>query len=110
MVKMNPNNYKDFIKAVDLSAALSQSLLFVGPYFGLKTFKWFYGPQSSANRHTITTGIEYKQGFIFGIIQSLLFVGPDFGLKTFKWFYGPQTSANSHTKIMVFRSPNNDKV
>jgi len=37
---------------MDLSAVLSQSLLFVRPYFNLKTFKVFYGPQTSANTHT----------------------------------------------------------
>jgi hypothetical protein len=88
---------------------ITQSLLFVGPDFDLKTFKWFYGPQISANHHTITTGIEYKPGFLLGITQSKSKVRLDFGLKTFKWFYGPQTSANNHIKIMVKMNPNNYK-
>jgi hypothetical protein len=51
----------------DLSAALSQSLLFVGPDFGLKTFKWFYGPQISANRHTKLSGLSISKDLSLGL-------------------------------------------
>jgi hypothetical protein len=55
--------------------------LFVGPGFGLKTFKCFYGPQTSANSIQKLQGLNISKDLSAALSQSLLFVGPDFDLK-----------------------------